>query len=156
MPTDYLSKTHRAIYDLIQKSDTGLTYIEIQNKLKIRINTVATYIQFMRRNDLVVSVETDYCVRYKVGNGEFDKLQERFRQQNKTISELVSPEELRDDKPDPLLEECKTFELSESQWNYIKANPSLSRKEIARKLGIKRTVLLAAIDKRKTKGAVTG
>lgn len=145
---DRLNKKHRAIHECI-KSNPNQTVIFIHDAVKLKISTTQHYLSDLKHAGLIITTTKESSrgrIKYKATDKDFDVAAAEYAPEPMDRADNYA---VQSDLPDPLLEKAITHELTDDQWHYIRANPTLSRREIAKKLGIERTVLLAAIDRRK-------
>ncbi|MCM3632873.1 hypothetical protein [Paenibacillus camelliae] len=156
-----LSNTHKRIYEVIQNHGKGITCIEINEKLKININTLMKYLIFLKSVDLIIGKEVKGSrMKYYINPSvSFDELRETFKRETamaRAAKVAVKNDDSDSDAPknDELLESITTTELTDAQWHYIRANPTLSRSKIAKQLGMTKIELNAGIEKRKLREGI--
>lgn len=132
-----LNQKHKAIYESICKLGKATIY-KVHHDTGIRPMTISNYMRQMVDHGLLETHPVSGRARFSYGPTEMTY--EEF--------EKIFECEVEDVIPDQLLEAIETFELTDEQWRYINANPTLSRSQLCKKLGIPRTLLLAAIDRR--------
>jgi predicted transcriptional regulator len=142
------TKKHKLVYEFI-RDDPDQTIVVIHAKVGMKTSSTHNYISHLRQVGLVATsgkVSKRGYMRYRVTELDYEDVIKSYQPEEK---EKITNYVVQSNLPDPIFKAVKTYELSDSEWKFIKENPELSRSELVKKLGIPRTILLAAICRRK-------